>query len=728
MKNSYKFIALGVVVAGLFGTSLNAFAASNPASFLPDSAVYLQFNAAKPHPFQGQLQSLFNSAMTSSPDNSLAEKLFAANLDNTVIGFSQTFHLTTGKELFLVGFAMDADAFQKIISSADSTTLTTENLGLGRIIYTSESDFFFTYKDGNVIAANNKDLIHDQLFTTNPGNLSQNTDYQNFLSKISPDSFLLGYLNFDKLPKSAESTQINSWLTSEAFAISQDLSSLSGKLYVNFKKESGWNSDKYLFTPALYTRVNDNNLIFYQESNNLTARISDALKMLSQMGGSSSFNIQDVSTAIASETGINIETDLLPLFQNRYAWMVHSDPTNTDWTMPAFSLITEVKDQESNAQALLNKFQTALETQLKAADQTYTIKDIAFGNSTLKQLSVTYQEPVYSDSTTPAPTTTYIFTLDYGITSDGLLVVSTFKDPANLISGTGLTNDSAWKSVYTSQQLMDVSILNFANLKTYLDKMMAGNGISQDIDKLLAPLHYLTTYTTGTGSTVWANFSINLDITQLGNYQSAFTDLFNTMGFNPETLTSRYQDAANPFSDVQDQDWFKPFVDGVRNAGLMQGYNTEFRPNQFITRAEFVKVLIQAAQYNSQDLKLAKFSENFQDVDGSAWYSAYINQARANGFVTGYQDGSFHPNSPITRAEAMQMLVNSDPALFDSQTMSPDNRPFTDVKTSDWFFTPIYRVFDAGLVSGKNSNSFSPNTNLTRAEAAKIISLKLGLK
>lgn len=743
MKNSYKFIALGLVVAGLLGASLNALAAANPASFVPDSAIYVQFNTTKPHPFQGQLQSLFDSAMTSSPDSSLAQKLFAANLDSTVIGFSQTFHLTTGKELYLVGFSLDADSFQKIIASADATALIKEDLGLGRIIYTADQNFFFTYKDGNVIASNIKDLIHDQLFTTNSDSLSHNTDYQNFLGKINPDSFLLGYLDFDKMPQTSSSgLQANSWLTSEAFALSQDLNGLSGKFYINFKPTVGWDTGKYLFTPALYARVNANNLIFYQESNNLTSRLNDIQKMFAQIGNTgdlSTANIfQDIYASIATETGINVETDVLPLFQNRYALAVHSDPTNTDWTMPAFSLMAEVKGQESNAQTVLDKFQVALEKQLKAESLTYTIKDIPFSGSTLKQLSITPQTPVYVDpTTTPITPTTFIFTLDYGVTTDGLLVVTTFKNPADLISGTGLSNDAAWKSAYTGQQLIDISILNFANLQTYLDKMMAGNGISQDIDKLLAPLHYLTSYTTGTGSTLWANFSINLDLSQLGNYQSTFADLINNTGINPgRTIANQYQNAANPFSDVQDSDWFKPYVQSIYNANIMQGYatgliqggTTEFRPNQNITRAEFVKVLIQAALYNGQNLKQADLVQNFKDIDSSAWYSFIIDQARSNNFVTGYSDGSFHPNAPITRAEAMQMLINSDPAHFIPATMSPDNRPFTDVNTSDWFFAAVYKVFDMGYVSGKTPNTFSPNANLTRAEAAKILSLKLGLK
>lgn len=727
MKKQYKFLGLILLVAGLFSISLNAIAASKPATFVPDSAVYLQFDTTKPHPFKGQLQSLFDSAISSSTEQPVAQKIFGANLENTVVGFSQTFHLTTGKELFLMGFAMDENSLQKIIASTDPGTITKEDLGLGRIIYTADDNFFFTYKNGNIIASNEKNLIHDQLFTSTPENLSLSSDYQNFISKIDPNSFLLGYFNFDKMNLSGV-TEINNWLSTQGFALSQDLNGLSGKFYANFKPTAGWDAGKYSFSPALYTRVNANNLIFYLESNNLSGRFRDFQKTLAQSDNSSELDTQKLFSIIDSNAGFSVETALEGLFQNRFALMVHSDPTNLNWTAPAISMMSEVKGQEVAAQSLLKLFQDALEKEFKAENRTYTIKDVPFGNSTLKQLSVTYLEPNYAETDSPdLPTTTYIFTLNYGVTSDGILIFSTLKNPADLISSIGLSNDAAWKSAYTGQQLTDIAIFNFDNFQTYLDKLMAGNGISQDIDKLLAPLNYFTFYTTGSGNTQWANFRINLDISKLSSYQSTLTDLFNTLGFNSEMITDRYQDAANPFNDVRDQDWFRPYVGKIYKAGIMLGYDNEFRPNQNISRAEFVKVLIEAAQYAGQDLKLAKFSENFKDVDGSAWYSSYINQARANNIVSGYQDGTFHPNAPITRAEAMKMLVNSDPLGFNSEIIISNNRPFIDVKTSDWFFSEVYRVFDAGFVNGKTFNTFSPNSNLTRAEAAKIISLKLGL-
>ncbi len=715
MRNTYKVITLGLIFAGLAAISPAAFAASSPDTYMPNSALFFQFNASKPQPFQGKLRTLFDSAFPESSNNPLSQKLFTANLEDTTIGFSQNIHLTSGKELYLMGFALDSYTFQKIIEAESSLDMTTENLGLGRILYTLDENTFFTYKNGNVILSNDRGLIHDQLFANSTDTLSQNADWQNFLSQIDPNSFFTGYLNFDKLPSSADVPKISSWLTSEAFAISQGTDSLSGKLLINFKPASGWNTDKYLFTPAIYKQVNSSNLIFYQESNNLSDRFQDMQNMFNKSGDGFNELPQMISSLLEMNTGISAETDLAPLFRHRYAFTVHNDTANTDATMPAFSLLAEVKGQETQAQAILDKIQAVVETMLKNALESYTLTDIAFGNSTLKQLTITSSEPKF------------VFTLSYGVTRDGILVFTTFKNPENLISDSGLVSDNAWKNTYTGQQLMDISILNFSNLQTFLDKAMAGNGISQDIDKILAPLHYLGTYTTGKANTVMANFTINLDLTKLDTYQSAFTDLFNAFNIDPSTVTDRYQDSYPLFSDVQTEDWYKPYVEGVYRTGIMMGYGDEFRPNQAITRAEFVKTLIIAADFEGRSLRQTDTDKHFSDVDPSAWYFIYINEALSNGFISGYADGTFHPNSPITRAEAMQMLVKSDVDWFGAYSGQELGRPFHDVQSSDWFFAPVYKVFDARLVSGKSYDTFAPGMALTRAETAKILSLKLGL-
>ena len=84
--------------------------------------------------------------------------------------------------------------------------------------------------------------------------------------------------------------------------------------------------------------------------------------------------------------------------------------------------------------------------------------------------------------------------------------------------------------------------------------------------------------------------------------------------------------------------------------------DTSFEPTRNVTRAEYVKMLVRALSCRYQ-----KEGTNtpFEDVDESMWYAEYINFATNHGWINGYQDGTFRPDAPITRAEAAKILANA---------------------------------------------------------------------
>lgn len=93
----------------------------------------------------------------------------------------------------------------------------------------------------------------------------------------------------------------------------------------------------------------------------------------------------------------------------------------------------------------------------------------------------------------------------------------------------------------------------------------------------------------------------------------------------------------------------------------------------------------------------------------------------ANGNLKGYQDGSVKPNSAITRAEFI-VLVNR---LFEfSETASAD---FKDLSASNWAYNDVAKALGAGYVKGYSDNTFKPTSNVSRQEAASMVSSILGL-
>lgn len=108
-------------------------------------------------------------------------------------------------------------------------------------------------------------------------------------------------------------------------------------------------------------------------------------------------------------------------------------------------------------------------------------------------------------------------------------------------------------------------------------------------------------------------------------------------------------------------------------------------------------------------------ASGFNDTSGH-WASSYIDKAVSYGFVKGYLDGSFKPDNPVTRAEFSTMLNG---ALGVTNTTSIS---FSDVPSSEWYYTNVRKAVAAGYTGGYEDNTFRPNGKITRQEAAVMIS------
>ncbi|WP_238392460.1 NHL domain-containing protein [Paenibacillus antri] len=104
------------------------------------------------------------------------------------------------------------------------------------------------------------------------------------------------------------------------------------------------------------------------------------------------------------------------------------------------------------------------------------------------------------------------------------------------------------------------------------------------------------------------------------------------------------------FPDVGDGHWAKAYIDRASGRSLMIGYpDGSFKPDATITRAEMASAIAPLLP------EASGASAGFTDTEGS-WAKAVIERADAAGIVNGYEDGTFRPNSTLTRAEAVAML------------------------------------------------------------------------
>ena len=140
----------------------------------------------------------------------------------------------------------------------------------------------------------------------------------------------------------------------------------------------------------------------------------------------------------------------------------------------------------------------------------------------------------------------------------------------------------------------------------------------------------------------------------------------------------------NTFADVTDGQWHNKAISTMAKLDIVKGRRADsFDPDASITRAEFAAI---CARFNT---KPVENSGSFSDISGH-WAENEIERAAAFGWISGYPDGTFHPDARITRAEAMTMInrvlcrmPQSESNLLDSMVTWPDNKP------SDWHYLAV---------------------------------------
>lgn len=140
---------------------------------------------------------------------------------------------------------------------------------------------------------------------------------------------------------------------------------------------------------------------------------------------------------------------------------------------------------------------------------------------------------------------------------------------------------------------------------------------------------------------------------------------------------------SNTFSDVPKGYWAANYIGYMQQFGVITGYSDgSFRPDAPVTRAEFAAI---ASRFE----KLTEGSKSFTDVPDTYWAARYINFAATRGWVTGYSDGTFKPENPITRAEVAavtcRLLERSADQSYIRSHLN-ELRTFADMTESHWAY------------------------------------------
>ena len=144
-------------------------------------------------------------------------------------------------------------------------------------------------------------------------------------------------------------------------------------------------------------------------------------------------------------------------------------------------------------------------------------------------------------------------------------------------------------------------------------------------------------------------------------------------------------------------------------------------PQKQITRAEVATIFYRLLKEDVRDENTTDVSD-FSDVKSSDWYGTTVATLADMGIVKGYEDGTFRPNAPITRAEFAAIATR----FFDETGATYEPGTFTDVTGSEWFAGAIMDAVNLGLIGGYEDGTVRPNNNITRAEACAIVNRTLG--
>jgi hypothetical protein len=181
-----------------------------------------------------------------------------------------------------------------------------------------------------------------------------------------------------------------------------------------------------------------------------------------------------------------------------------------------------------------------------------------------------------------------------------------------------------------------------------------------------------------------------------------------TNGNNP----SVFKDVSHHWASQSIQDW-------VKN-GFIKGYEDgTFRPDQGITRAEFITLVNEAFGFTE------KAPVNFKDIHSADWFYNAISEAKAAGYIAGYEDGTMRPNNQITRQEAA-VIIAKVMNLAASQDIDAIQQFKDRSSIENWSKAFVNAVVNKGYMTGYPDHTYQPKQLITRAES--VVTLDHALK
>ncbi len=175
----------------------------------------------------------------------------------------------------------------------------------------------------------------------------------------------------------------------------------------------------------------------------------------------------------------------------------------------------------------------------------------------------------------------------------------------------------------------------------------------------------------------------------------------------------------HPFNDLAEDNWADGPVQYLYDKGIISGY----QDGTFHPNDTVTRAQFAKMLVGSMEWPLVTpATPTFSDVPADFWGYSYIETAYAHGVITGYADGTFRPGAPVTRAQVAKMVYIGRGWTLDAGADMPT---FNDVQAGDWYYTYAMAAGSSEIMSGYPDLTFRPNAPATRGQVAKILTIAL---
>jgi|GEM_PF-656132 len=171
------------------------------------------------------------------------------------------------------------------------------------------------------------------------------------------------------------------------------------------------------------------------------------------------------------------------------------------------------------------------------------------------------------------------------------------------------------------------------------------------------------------------------------------------------------------FNDLSTAPWAQTAIEALAAREVVNGDGSgAFRPSDAITRAEFVKMVVQVLGLSDEQA-----SSSFSDISKDDWYYASVAIAEQYGLVTGRSDGTFGASANISRQD-MALILYRAAKLTGTTLVENEHSSFKDATAiAGYAEAAVEAMYQNGIIRGMGNGSFEPTAKATRAQAAMMI-------